>query len=94
MRSRPRQLARITINTGGQSSFWQAVSELQSNTCVHCSAQFCVQVWRRAAGAAAAASSYILAWNISWLGFGLSDQLLLVHYPWGKVRYPLFGYLA
>jgi hypothetical protein len=45
-------------------------------------------------GAAAAASSYVLAWNISWLGFGLSDQLLLVRYPWGKVRYPLFGYLA
>ena len=40
MRSRPRQLARITINTGGQSSFWQAVSELQSNTCAHYSAQF------------------------------------------------------
>jgi hypothetical protein len=34
------------------------------------------------------------AWTISWLGFGLSDQLLLVHYPWGKVCYPLFGYLA
>jgi hypothetical protein len=47
---------------------------------------------RRAAVAAAAASS--LAWTISWLGFGLSDQLLLVRYPWGKVRYPLFGYLA
>jgi hypothetical protein len=26
--------------------------------------------------------------------FGLSDQPLLMHYPWGKVRYPLFGYLA
>jgi hypothetical protein len=35
-----------------------------------------------------------LAWNISWLGFGLSDQLLLVRYPWGKVHYSLFGYLA
>jgi hypothetical protein len=39
-----------------------------------------------------AASSY--AWTISWLGFGLSDHLLLVRYPWGKVCYPLFGYLA
>jgi hypothetical protein len=94
MRSRPRQLARITINTGGQSSFWQAVSELQSSTCAHCSAQFCAQVWRRVAIAAAAASRSRLAWTISWLGFGLSDQLLLVRYPWGKVRYPLFGYLA
>jgi hypothetical protein len=26
--------------------------------------------------------------------FGLSDQLLLMRYLWGKVRYPLFGYLA
>jgi hypothetical protein len=43
---------------------------------------------------ATAASSYVLAWTISWLGFRLSDQLLLVRYPWGKVRYPLFGYLA
>ena len=49
---------------------------------------------RRVVGAAGAASSYVLAWNISWIGFGLSDQLLLVRYPWGKVRYPLFGYLA
>ena len=42
--------------------------------------------------AAATASSY--AWTISWIGFGLSDQLLLMRYPWGKVRYPLFGYLG
>jgi hypothetical protein len=32
--------------------------------------------------------------GLSWLGFGLSDQFLLVRYPWGKVCYPLFGYLA
>jgi hypothetical protein len=94
MRSWPRQLARITINTGGKSSFWQAVSELQSNTYVHCSAQFCAQVWRRAAIAAAAASRSHLSWTISWSGFVLFDQLLLVRYPWGKERYPLFGYLA
>jgi hypothetical protein len=49
---------------------------------------------RRVVIAAAAASSSRLAWTISWLGFGLSDQLLLMRYPWGKVRYPLFGYLA
>jgi hypothetical protein len=94
MRSRPRKLARITINIGGQSSFWQAVSELQSNTCAHCSAQFSAQVWRRASIAVAAASISRLAWTISWLGFGLFDRLLLVRYSWGKVRYPLFGYLA
>jgi hypothetical protein len=35
-----------------------------------------------------------LAWTISWLGFGLSNHPLLVRYPWGNVRYPLFGYLA
>jgi hypothetical protein len=29
MRSRPRQFASFSINTGGQSSFWQAFSELQ-----------------------------------------------------------------
>jgi hypothetical protein len=36
----------------------------------------------------------VLAWTISWLGFGLSDQLLLVRYPWRKMSYTLFGYLA
>ena len=36
----------------------------------------------------------VLAWTISWLEFGLSDQLLLVRYPWRKMRYTLFGYLA
>ena len=92
MRIRPRQLDRISIHTRGQFSFWQAVSELQSNTCAHCSCPVSVQVWRRAAIAAAAARSY--TWTISWLGFGLSDQLLLMHSPWGKVLYPLFGYLA
>jgi hypothetical protein len=32
--------------------------------------------------------------NISWLGFGLSDQSFVMRYPWGKVHYSLFGYLA
>jgi hypothetical protein len=32
--------------------------------------------------------------NISWLGFGLSDQSFVMRYPWGMMRYPLFGYLA
>jgi hypothetical protein len=41
--------------------------------CAHCSCPFYAQVWRRVVGAAAAARSYILAWTISWLGFGLSD---------------------
>jgi hypothetical protein len=34
MRSRPRQFARFSINTGGQSSFWQAFSELQKQALV------------------------------------------------------------
>jgi hypothetical protein len=33
--------------------------------------------------------------DISWLGFGLSDQLFFVmRYPWGEMRCSLFGYLA
>jgi hypothetical protein len=31
MRSRPRKFANFSINTGGQSSFWQALLELQSS---------------------------------------------------------------
>jgi hypothetical protein len=95
MRSRPRQLARISINTGGQSSFWQAFSELQNSTCAHYSCLVCAQVWRRVVIAAAAASKFRFWLGLS-LGYGL-DYLInscLVHYPWGKVRYPLFGYLA
>jgi hypothetical protein len=88
MRSWLRQLARITINTRGQSSFWQAVSELQSSTCAHYSAQICAQVWRRAAIAAAAASRSCLAWTISWLGFGLSDHLLFDALSLGKGELP------
>jgi hypothetical protein len=52
------------------------------------------QVWRRVAGAAAAAASFSIGLNISWLGFGLSDQLFVMRYPWGLIRYSLFGYLA
>jgi hypothetical protein len=82
MRIRPRQLAIISINIGGHFSFWQVVSELQrSNLCALQCPVLCAGL-RRVVGAAAAASSYILVWNISWLGFGLFDQLLLVRYPW------------
>jgi hypothetical protein len=95
MRSRPRQLARISINTGGQSSFWQAFSELQSNTCAHCSCLVCVQVWRRAAVAAAATRKFRFWLGLS-LGYGFDylSSSCLVCYPWRKVHYPLFGYLA
>jgi hypothetical protein len=69
MRSRPRQLARISINTGGQSSFWQAFSELQSSLVCTAVSQFCAQVWRRAVVVAAAASR---------LCFGLDYLLVMV----------------
>ena len=69
MRSRPRQLAKISINTGGQSSFWQAFSELQSSLVRTAISQFCVQVWRRVVIAAAAASR---------LRFGLDYLLVMV----------------
>jgi hypothetical protein len=61
---------------------------------VHTAVPSFVHKFEESSGAVVAASSYVLAWNISWLGFGLSDHILLVCYPWGKVRYPLFGYLA
>ena len=95
MRTRPRQLARISINIGYRSSFWQAFLELQSNTCVHCSCPVCAQVWRRVVVAAVAASRFWF-WLGLYLVYGL-DYLInscLVRYPWGKVCYPLFGYLA
>jgi hypothetical protein len=92
MRSQPRQLVRISINTRGQFSFWQVVSELQSsNLCALQCLVLCAGL-RRASIVAATTSRSCLAWTNSWLGFGLSDQLLLMRYPWGKVRYPLFGF--
>jgi hypothetical protein len=36
----------------------------------------------------------VLAWTISWLWFGLSDQLLFGALSLGKGALPLFGYLA
>jgi hypothetical protein len=56
--------------------------------------QFCVQVWRRFVVAAVVASRFF--WLGLSLGYGL-DYLInscLVRYPWRKVGYPLFGYLA
>jgi hypothetical protein len=95
MKIRPRQFARFSINTGGQSSFWQAFSELQKQHLCALQLASCAQVWRRAAVAA----SRVRFWLGLSLGYGL-DSLIsacyscLVHYPWRKVRHPLFGYLA
>jgi hypothetical protein len=98
MRSRPRQFASFSINTGGQSSFWQAFSELQKQHLCALQLASCAQVWRRAVVAAAAASRFRFWLGLS-LGYGL-DSLIsscyscLVRYPWRKVCHPLFGYLA
>jgi hypothetical protein len=69
MRSRPKQLAKISINTGGQSSFWQAFSELQSSLVYIAVSQFCAQVWRRVV---------IVAAETSKLCFGLDYLLVMV----------------
>jgi hypothetical protein len=45
------------------------------------------QVWRRVAGAVAAAASFSIGLNISWLGFGTSDQSFVMRYPWGLMHY-------
>ena len=37
MRSRPKQSARTSINTGPQSSLYTQLSESQRDTCAHCS---------------------------------------------------------
>jgi len=52
------------------------------------------QVWRRVAGVAAATASFSIGLDISWLGFGTSDHSFLMRYPWGLIRYSLFGYIA
>jgi hypothetical protein len=76
MRIRPRQLARISINTGGQSSFWKAFSELQSSL-VRTAVSQCV---RKFGGDLSLQlmqlADCVLALTISCLWFGLYDQLL------------------
>ena len=52
-----------------------------------------MQVWRRVVIAVVAARRSRLAWTMSWLGFGLSDQLFLDALSLGKGALPLFGYL-
>jgi hypothetical protein len=88
MRSRPRQFASFSINTGGQSSFWQAFSQLQKQHLCALQLASCAQVWRRVVVAAAAASRFRFWLGLS-LGYGL-DSLIsscLVRYPWRKVRH-------
>jgi hypothetical protein len=39
------------------------------------------QVWRRVVGAVAATASFSIGLDISWLGFGTSDQSFVMFYP-------------
>ena len=85
MRSWPRKYTIFSINIGGQSSIWQAFSELQQQTCAHCSwAVLC------------ASSGEVVPASLQFrssvgLNFGLSDQFCssscLVRYPWREVHY-------
>jgi hypothetical protein len=70
------------------------ISGLQFSQLVRTTVAVGAQVWRRVAGAAAAAASFSIGLDISWLGFETSDQSFVRRYPWGLMRYSLFGYLA
>ena len=76
MRSRPRKFASFSINTGGQSSFWQAFSELQSSLVCTTVSQFVCKFGGELSLQMLELTDYVLSWTISWLWFGLSDQLL------------------
>jgi hypothetical protein len=76
MRSRPRQSARFSINTGGQSSFWPAFSKLQSSLVCTAVSQFVRKSGGELSLQLLQLADFVLAWTISWLWFGLSDQLL------------------
>jgi hypothetical protein len=98
MRSQPKQFVSFSINTGVQSSFWQAFSELQKQHLCTLQLASCVQFWRRVVVAAAAASKFQIWFGLS-LGYGLDSLIIsyysfLVCYPRRKVHHPLFGYLA
>jgi hypothetical protein len=70
------------------------ISGLQFSQLVHTAVAVGAQVWRRVAGAGATTTSFNIGLNISWLGFGTSNQSFVMHYPWGLMHYSLFGYLA
>ena len=73
MRSQPRQFVSFSINTGGQFSFWQAFSELQSSLVRTAVSQF---VRMFGGELSLQLADYVLARTISWLWFGLSYHLL------------------
>ena len=79
MRSQPRQFASFSINTGGQSSFWQAFLELQKqHLCTLQLASLCTSLEERCRCSCCSQQILVLAQTLSWLWFGLSDQLLLL----------------
>ena len=84
MRSRLRKLAKISINIGGQSSFWQAFSELQSSLMRTAVSQFVHKFGGELLLELLQLADYVLDWTISWLTFGLSDQLLFGALSLGK----------
>jgi hypothetical protein len=70
MRSRPRQFARFSINTGGQSSFWQAFSELQKqHLCALQLASLCASLEE---------SCHCSCLQLADFGFGLDYLLVMV----------------
>jgi hypothetical protein len=69
MRSWPRQLPKISINIGGQSSFWKAFSELQSSPVCTIVIQFVRKFGREVVVVVVAASR---------LRFGLNYLLVMV----------------
>ena len=76
MRSRRRQFSSFSI--GGQSSFWQAFSELQKqHLCALQLASLCASLEESCRCNCCSYQISILAWTISWLWFGLFDHLLL-----------------
>jgi hypothetical protein len=91
MRSRLRKLAKISINIGGQSSFWQAFSELQSSLMRTAVSQFVCKSGGELSLQLLQLAYYIYCLDymiISWLWFGLSDQLLFGVLSLGKSVLP------
>jgi hypothetical protein len=82
MRSRPRQSARISINTGRQSSFDTHFSELQRGTCAHCS----LAVLCASSGEGAAANSEAYCFYL----FGLDSLISFGYFLLGALA--LLGY--
>jgi hypothetical protein len=87
MRSRPRQSARASINTGRQSSLYTHFSESQRDTCAHCS----LAVLCASPGEGVAASSEVYCFYLSGLdslisfGYFLLGALALLGY-WFATR--------